>query len=56
LGEDLLFAHIGEDQLGLAVLFSLSFVIDGLAALRIFARIFFGPHVKTYHEVAYRSS
>ncbi len=56
LGEDLLFAHIGEDQLGLAVLFSLSFVIDGLAAVRIFARIFFGPHVKTYHEVAYRSS
>lgn len=56
LGEDLLFAHIGEDQLGLAVLFSLSFVIDGLAAVRIFARIFFGPHVKTYHAVAYRSS
>ena len=56
LGEDLLFAHIGEEQLGLAVLFSLSFVLDGLAAVRIFARIFLGPHAKTYHEVAYRSS
>lgn len=56
LGEDLLFAHIGQEQLGLAVLFSLSFVLDGLAAVRIFARIFLGPHAKTYHEVAYRSS
>jgi hypothetical protein len=56
LGEDLLFSHIKQDQLGLAVLFALSFVVDGLAAVRIFARIFFGPHVKTYHEVAYRSS
>jgi formate hydrogenlyase subunit 3/multisubunit Na+/H+ antiporter MnhD subunit len=56
LGEDLLFSHIKQDQLGLAVLFALSFVVDGLAAVRIFARIFFGPHVKNYHEVAYRSS
>jgi formate hydrogenlyase subunit 3/multisubunit Na+/H+ antiporter MnhD subunit len=56
LGEDLLFAHIGDHQLGLAVLFAVSFVVDGLAAMRIFARLFFGPHSKTYHEVAYRSS
>jgi len=56
LGEDLLFAHIGEDQLGLAVLFAVSFVVDGLAAIRIFARLFMGPHIKSYHEVAYRSS
>jgi NADH-quinone oxidoreductase subunit L len=47
LGEDLLFAHIREDQLGLAVLFALSFVVDGLAAVRIFARLFLGPHSKT---------
>jgi len=38
------------------VLFAVSFVVDGLAAMRIFARLFFGPHSKTYHEVAYRSS
>ncbi len=56
LGEDLLFAHIGDHQLGLAVLFALSFVVDGLAAVRIFARLFMGPHSKSYHEVAYRSS
>ena len=52
LGEDLLFAHIHEDQLGLAVLFALSFVVDGLAAVRIFARLFLGPHSKTQREMA----
>jgi formate hydrogenlyase subunit 3/multisubunit Na+/H+ antiporter MnhD subunit len=56
LGEDLIFSHIHEDQLGLASIVSLAFIIDGLSAIRIYARLFLGPHVKTYHEVAYRSS
>ena len=43
LGEDLLFAHIREDQYGLATLMAITFVVDGLAAIRIFARIFLGP-------------
>jgi NADH:ubiquinone oxidoreductase subunit 5 (subunit L)/multisubunit Na+/H+ antiporter MnhA subunit len=56
IGEDLIFTHIHHDQLLLAALVSFSFVIDGLALIRLYARIFLGPHVKTYHEVAYRSS
>ncbi len=56
IGEDLIFAHIHHDQVLLAALVSLSFVIDGLALIRLYARVFLGPHVKTYHEVAYRSS
>ncbi|MCP9746350.1 proton-conducting transporter membrane subunit [Lacihabitans sp. CS3-21] len=56
IGEDLIFSHIHEDQLVLAFLTALSLIIDGLAIIRIFARVFFGPHTKTYHEVAYRSS
>jgi len=56
IGEDLIFSHIHEDQLGLAFFISLSFIIDGLSIIRIYARIFLGPHVKTYHELAYRSS
>lgn len=56
LGEDLIFSHIRENQLGLASIVSLAFIIDGLAAMRIYARLFLGPHIKTYHEVAYRSS
>ena len=56
IGEDLLYTHIHPDQFVLAFLISMSFVVDGLSIIRIFARVFMGPHIKTYHEVAYKSS
>lgn len=56
LGEDLIFTHIESDQLLLAFFVALSFVIDGLALIRVYARVFLGPHIKTYHETAHRSS
>lgn len=56
IGEDLLFFHIGEEQAFLAFLVAMSLILNGLSAIRIFARIFLGPHVKNYHEVAKRSS
>lgn len=45
LGEDLLFSHINQDQYGLAFLVAASFVISGIALIRIYARIFLGPYV-----------
>lgn len=56
VGEDLIFVHIHEDQIVLATFVALSFIIDGLAAIRIYARLFLGPHVKSVYEAAYRSS
>jgi NADH-quinone oxidoreductase subunit L len=56
IGEDLIFTHIHEDQALLAFLVSISFVIDGLAIIRIYGRVFLGPHVKSVYEMAYRSS
>jgi formate hydrogenlyase subunit 3/multisubunit Na+/H+ antiporter MnhD subunit len=56
IGEDLIFTHIHEDQPMLAIFVSLSFIIDGLAIIRIYARIFLGPHVKSIYEMGYRSS
>jgi NADH:ubiquinone oxidoreductase subunit 5 (subunit L)/multisubunit Na+/H+ antiporter MnhA subunit len=56
IGEDLVFTHIHEDQLILALFTSLSFILDGLAIIRIYARVFLGPHVKSVYEMAYRSS
>jgi NADH-quinone oxidoreductase subunit L len=56
IGEDLIFSHIKEDQILLAFFISMSLIINGLASIRIYARIFLGPHVKTYHETAKRSS
>ena len=56
IGEDLLFSHIHSHQYVLAFFVSLSFIVDGLSIIRVFARVFLGPHIKTYHEVAYKSS
>ncbi|CAN5482670.1 hypothetical protein BH10BAC4_BH10BAC4_08550 [soil metagenome] len=56
IGEDVIFSHIHEDQPILALIVALSFIIDGLAIIRIYARVFLGPHVKSIYDMAYRSS
>ena len=56
IGEDLIFSHIHEDQFVLALITCLSFITAGLAVMRIYARLFLGPHIKTYHETPYKSS
>jgi len=56
IGEDLIFTHIHEDQPILALIVSLTFIIDGLAIIRMYARVFLGPHVKSVYDMAYRSS
>ncbi len=56
VGEDLLLGHIHENQIPLTALTALSLILVGLAAMRLYARLFLGPHIKGYHEVAYRSS
>jgi NADH:ubiquinone oxidoreductase subunit 4 (subunit M) len=56
LGYDLLFTEIEANQTFLLVISSITFIVLELAVLRIYARIFLGQHVKTYHEIAFRSS
>lgn len=56
IGEDIIFTHIHEDQIGLAFFAASSLIIDGIAVIRIYARVFLGPHLKTNHESAYKSS
>jgi NADH-quinone oxidoreductase subunit L len=56
IGEDLIFSHIHEHQFLLAFCNSLAFIMGGIAIVRMYARLFLGPHVKTYHETPYKSS
>jgi len=56
IGIDLLFSHIHREEILIIILISLSFIFMELAVLRIYARLFLGQHVKTYHAIAYRSS
>ena len=56
LGEDLVFSHIHEDQYVLAIFNSTMYIVGGISLIRIFARLFWGPHVKTYHSRTLKSA
>ncbi len=56
IGEDIIFSHIHENQVILAFFTASSLIIDGIAVVRIYSRVFLGPHIKTNHETAYKSS
>ncbi len=56
IGEDLIFSHIHEHQFWLALFNSSGFIIGGISLMRIYARLFLGSHVKTYHPTAIQSS
>lgn len=56
IGEDLIFSHIREDQYLLAILNTLSFIFSGIALIRLYARLFLGPHSDADTPRALRSS
>ncbi|MBK9590396.1 MAG: hypothetical protein IPO32_02475 [Crocinitomicaceae bacterium] len=56
VGEDLIFSHIEVHQVLLLAFVALSFIINGLALIRLYARIFMGPHIKTDHPISGRSA
>lgn len=51
-GEDVILTHVQEEQAVLAILVALSFIISGIALIRIYARVFLGAHDRTFHEKA----
>jgi NADH:ubiquinone oxidoreductase subunit 5 (subunit L)/multisubunit Na+/H+ antiporter MnhA subunit len=56
IGIDVLFTYVHSNQSVLIMLMALCFVFIELTAFRILLRIFFGPHKKLNHPVAFRSS
>ncbi len=56
IGIDLIFSHIDNNEYTLITITALNFLVLELAVLRIYARLFLGPHIKQTHPVAYRSS
>lgn len=56
IGLDLVFSHIHENQVVLAYATASSYILAGISLIRLYSRLFLGPHVKTYHETAYKSS
>lgn len=56
IGIDLMFSHIHKTEYLLILFSSVSFLFIEIAALRLYSRLFLGPHKKGYHPTAYRSS
>ena len=56
IGIDVFFTYLNEEQFVSITLLALCFLFIELAAIRIFLRIYMGPHKKLYHPVAFRSS
>jgi NADH-quinone oxidoreductase subunit L len=56
IGEDIVFHHIHQEELLVALFIGLSYIFDGLCILRIYARLFMGPSTVLNNPVARRSS
>jgi formate hydrogenlyase subunit 3/multisubunit Na+/H+ antiporter MnhD subunit len=56
LGQEILLSAIHGEHVLQIILFAIAYVVSGIAIIRLFTKVFFGPHQKTYHEVAYKSS
>ena len=56
IGIDVLFTYVHSNQVALIILMALCFIFVELSAFRILLRIFYGPHKKLNHPVAFRSS
>lgn len=56
IGIDVFFTYVENGQIVLITLLALCFIFIELAAIRIYLRIYCGPHKKLYHPVAYRST
>lgn len=56
LAQDILVSSIPEAHAFQIVLFCLSYLLVGVSSVRLYTKVFFGPHKANHHEIAYRSS
>jgi NADH:ubiquinone oxidoreductase subunit 4 (subunit M) len=56
LAQDILVSLIPESRAFLVVLFCFSYLLVGVSTVRLYTKVFFGPHKTSHHEIAYRSS
>lgn len=56
LGQDVLLSLLPGDYVLQTVLFCLAYLIMGVSVMRLYIKVFFGPHKASYHEKAYISS
>lgn len=56
LAQDILLSLIPSDHAFQIILFCMSYLLAGVSIMRLYTKVFFGPHKASYHEIAYKSS
>lgn len=56
LAQDILLSFIPAGHAGQIVLFCVAYLIMGVSVMRLYTKVFFGPHKTSHHEIAYKSS
>lgn len=56
IGIDIVLSHLEHHPFFLIVFLGINYIFIEVASLRIFSRIFLGPHKKAYHEIAFKSA
>jgi NADH-quinone oxidoreductase subunit L len=56
LAQDILLSFIPGNHAFQIVLFCLAYLLAGVSIMRLYTKVFFGPHKTGYHEIAYKSS
>lgn len=56
LSQDILVSLIPVDQAFLVVFFCFSYLLVGVSTMRLYMKVFYGPHKTSHHEIAYKSS
>jgi len=56
LAQDILLSFIPGSHALQIVLFCLAYLLVGVSTMRLYTKVFFGPHKTSYHEIAYKSS
>ncbi len=56
LAQDILVSLIPVDHAFQIVFFCISYLLVGVSIIRLYTKVFFGPHPTGHHEIAYKSS
>lgn len=56
IGEDLILSHIHSDQFVLALVYALTYIIGGIAIVRVYARTYLGPQINKMHQTALKAA
>jgi NADH-quinone oxidoreductase subunit L len=56
LAQDILLSFIPGSHAVQIVLFCMAYLIMGVSIMRLYTKVFFGPHKTSHHEIAYKSS